>query len=61
LLRDGREGAKGKRGNYPSKSQNFEFVSKEMAPELKSNQTFPIILPNIIHQNKEKGTVPLHV
>jgi len=23
-----------------------------MAPELNSNQTFPIILPNIIHQNK---------
>ena len=54
-LKDGWEGLKGKRGNYPLKLSDFEFVSKEVAPELKSNQTFPIILPNIVHQNKGRN------
>ncbi len=31
-----------------------QFVSYSSAPELKSPQTFSIILPNLIHQSKKK-------
>jgi len=34
---------------------NRKFVSYSFAPELKSQQTFDIILPNLIHQCKKKN------
>jgi hypothetical protein len=53
-LRDGWERVEEKEENLSLKSPDFEFVSKGMAPESKSNQTFPLILPNIVHQNKRR-------
>ncbi|MBC7333924.1 MAG: recombinase zinc beta ribbon domain-containing protein, partial [Actinobacteria bacterium] len=48
-------------GISEKENQNFlsscspDLVRKEnLAPELKSNQTFPLILPNIVHQNKRR-------
>ena len=36
-------------------SQNSEFVSNLLAPELKPSQTFEIILPNLIHKSKKQN------
>jgi len=43
------------RGEQSSSSKNFEFVSSNLAPELKPNQTFEIILPNLIHKSKKRN------
>jgi len=42
-------------GEQTSSSKNFEFVSSSFAPELKPNQTFEIILPNLIHKSKKRN------
>jgi hypothetical protein len=36
-------------------SGNFEFVSYDLAGELKHLQTFEIILPNLIHKCKKRN------
>ncbi|MGE4445001.1 MAG: hypothetical protein AB7E37_08560, partial [Candidatus Altimarinota bacterium] len=36
-------------------SNKIEFVSQSMAPDRKLLQTFDIILPNLIHQSKERN------
>jgi hypothetical protein len=36
-------------------SKNSQFVSYSMAPESKLNQTFDIILPNLIHKSKKRN------
>jgi len=33
----------------------FEFVSSKTAAELEQQQTFTIILPNLIHQSKKRN------
>jgi len=43
------------RGEQTSSSENFQFVSYSMAPELKQEQTFEIILPNLIHKSKKRN------
>jgi len=35
--------------------KNSQFEAYEIAPELKFNQTFEIILPNLIHQSKKRN------
>jgi len=42
-------------GEQTSSSANFEFVSSNLAPELKPNQIFEIILPNLIHKSKKQN------
>ena len=42
-------------GEQSSSSKNFKFVSSNLAPELKINQTFDIILPNLIHKSKKRN------
>jgi hypothetical protein len=42
------------RGEQSSSSENFEFVSSNLAPELKLNQTFTITLTKFNLQIKEK-------
>jgi len=42
-------------GEQSSSSENFEFVSSNLAPGLKPNQTFEIILPNLIHKSKKRN------
>ncbi len=42
-------------GERTSLSENFEFVSSEIAAELKHLQTFEIILPNLIHKCKKRN------
>jgi len=42
-------------GERTSSSENFEFVSSEIAAELKRLQTFEIILPNLIHKSKKRN------
>jgi len=43
------------RGEQTSSSENFEFVSLNTAAELKQQQTFDIILPNLIHKSKKRN------
>ena len=43
------------RGEQTSSSKNFEFVSLNTAAELKQQQTFEIILPNLIHKSKKRN------
>jgi hypothetical protein len=43
------------RGEQSSLPENFEFVSSKNAAELKLNQTFTIILPNLIHKSKRRN------
>jgi len=52
--REGRDGYKKEKGTsvFPSESPQFDLST--MAPDLKSLQTVPIILPNSIHQSKTK-------
>jgi hypothetical protein len=53
-------------GEQQSSSENFKFVSSNLAPELKREQTpkenkfptghaFEIILPNLIHKSKKRN------
>jgi len=39
----------------PTFSENRKFVSSFLAPELKQEQTFEIILPNLIHKSKKRN------
>jgi len=48
-------GNKEKKENHPLKPPDFEFVSKELAPDLKSLQTIPLILQNSILQLKGRN------
>jgi len=38
-----------------SNSNKSEFVSKNTSAQIKSIQTFSIILPNLIHQSKKRN------
>jgi hypothetical protein len=42
-------------GERTTSSQNSEFVPSNLAAELKHQQTFEIILPNLIHKSKKKN------
>ena len=42
-------------GEQTSPSKNFQFVSLNTAAELKQEQTFEIILPNLIHKSKKRN------
>ncbi|MFH1298481.1 MAG: hypothetical protein ABII07_01520, partial [Patescibacteria group bacterium] len=42
-------------GERMSSSENFEFVSSEIAADLEYPQTFEIILPNLIHKSKKRN------
>ena len=42
-------------GEQSSSSENFEFVSSNLAPGIKLTQTFTIILPNLIHKSKKRN------
>jgi hypothetical protein len=42
-------------GERMSSSGNFEFVPNEIAAELEQQQTFTIILPNLIHKSKKRN------
>jgi hypothetical protein len=42
-------------GEKSSSSENFEFVSSKIAAELKQEQIFDIILPNLIHKSKKRN------
>ena len=39
----------------PTSSENRKFVSYLMAPDKKEQQTFEIILPNLIHKSKKRN------
>jgi len=51
---DGAERLGGEKEN-PISLQNNKFVFERLAPELKSSQTFTIILPNLIHKSKKRN------
>ena len=53
-LRGGAEQSLSKNEN-PTFLENRKFASYSMAPELKQEQTFEIILPNLIHKSKKRN------
>ncbi|NWF98019.1 MAG: hypothetical protein HXY52_03665, partial [Nitrospirae bacterium] len=52
---DGSGGDKKERGTSASFSENPQFVMSKMAPLSKPLRTVPIILPNTIHQSKQRN------
>jgi len=54
-LRDGRGGSKKEKGTSVSTSESPQFELSKLAPQLKSEQTIPIIIPNTIHKCKKKN------